>query len=47
MMAAISNLKTEDSFYTSEFNYEAIPGPFISDLGETRGLLKNYHISAF
>jgi len=47
MMAAIYNLKTKDSFYTSEFNYETIPGPFINDLEETKDLLKNYHISAF
>ena len=47
MMAAISNLKTEEPFYTSEFNYEAIPGPFLNELEETKILLKNYSLDIF
>ena len=47
MMAAISNLKTEEPFYTSEFNYEAIPAPFLNELEETKILLKNYSLDIF
>ena len=47
MMTAISNLKTEDIFYTSEFNYEPIPGPFLNNLEETKILLKNYNVKTF
>jgi len=47
MMAAISNLKTEELFYTSEFNYEPIPGPFLNNLEETKILLKNYNLNVF
>jgi len=47
MMAAISNLKTEVPFYTSEFNYEPIPGPFLDNLEVTKILLKNYSLNVF
>ena len=47
MIAAISNLKTEEPFYTSEFNYEAIPGPFLNELEDTKSLLKNYSLDIF
>lgn len=47
MMAAISNLKTEELFYTSEFNYKPIPGPFLNNLEDTKILLKNYNLNVF
>lgn len=47
MMSAISNLKTKNPFYTSEFNYEPIPGPFIDGLEKTKDLLNDYNIDAF
>jgi dTDP-4-dehydrorhamnose reductase len=47
MIVAISNLKTEDIFYTSAFNYEPIPGPFLNNLEETNFLLKNYNLEFF
>jgi len=47
MMAAISNLKTEELFYTSEFNYKPIPGPFLNNLEDTKILLKNYSLNVF
>ena len=48
MMLAISTLKNEeDAFYSSDFSYEQIPGPFIPDLKNTKELLKNYSLDVF
>ena len=43
MMQAISSLKNEETFYSSEFSYNPIPGPFLHDLNNTKELLKNYN----
>ena len=47
MMKAISSLKDEESFYSSEFSYNPIPGPFLHDLNDTNELLKNYNLEVF
>jgi len=46
-MQAISSLKNEEAFYSSEFSYESIPGPFLSGLNNTKELLKNYNLEVF
>ena len=43
MMQAISSLKNEEAFYSSDFSYEPIPGPFLRGLNNTKELLKNYN----
>ena len=43
MMQAISSLKNEETFYSSEFSYNPIPGPFLHGLNNTKELLKNYN----
>ena len=47
MMKAISSLKDEESFYSSEFGYNPIPGPFLHDLNDANELLKNYNLEVF
>ena len=47
MMASISNLKHEEAFYTGEFDYLPIPGPYLKDLPETKDALKNYNLPEF
>ena len=47
MMQAISSLKNEETFYSSEFSYNPIPGPFLHGLNNTKELLKNYNLEVF
>ena len=47
MMQAISSLKNEEAFYSSDFSYESIPGPFLRGLNNTKELLKNYNLEVF
>ena len=47
MMQAISSLKNEEPFYSSEFSYNPIPGPFLHGLNNTKELLKNYNLEVF
>jgi len=47
MMFAIDSLKKDDSYYSSEFDYEPIPGPFIPGLHNTINLLKNHSLHVF
>jgi dTDP-4-dehydrorhamnose reductase len=47
MMSAIDSLKKDDRYYSSEFDYEPIPGPFIPGLHNTIDLLANHSLHVF